>query len=117
MGKVGKATTTRRAPAQTPEARENQLIALAMDKVEERMLAGKASAQEYVYFLKLGSTKAQLELEKIKQENELIRAKKENLESLKKQEELYTEAITAMRSYAGVSNEPDDPDEIVLGID
>lgn len=117
MGQAGKSTRKRRAPAQTPEARENQLIALAMDRVEERMLEGKASAQEYVYFLKLGSTKAQLELEKIKQENELIRAKKENLESAKKQEELYTQAIEAMRSYAGVSSEPDDPDEIVLGIE
>ena len=117
MDKAEKSTRKRRAPAQTPEARENQLIALAMDRVEERMLEGKASAQEYVYFLKLGSAKAQLELEKIKQENELIRAKKENLESAKKQEELYTQAIEAMRSYAGVSSEPDDPDEIVLGIE
>lgn len=117
MGKVEKSTRKRMAPAQTPEARENQLISLAMDRVEERMMTGKASAQEYVYFLKLGSTKAQLELEKIKQENELIRAKKENLEAAKKQEEMYTKAITAMRSYTGVDNEPDNPEQIVFGID
>lgn len=117
MAQTTKSTKKRRAPASTPEARESQLISLAVDCVEERMRNGTASAQEYIHFLKLASTKAQLELEKIKRENEFLKAKKEALESNKKSEEMYTKAITAMRSYAGVANEPDDPEEVVLGID
>ncbi len=108
-----KSTARRKAPAPTPEARENQLISLAVDCVEERMRNGTASAQEYVHFLKLATTKSQLELEKTKSEIEMIRAKKAVMESAKKTEEMYAKAIAAMRSYAGVSD--DDQDEIILG--
>lgn len=117
MSKTAKSTQRKKAPAQTPEARENQMIALSMDCVEERMRSGKASAQEYVYFLKLGSMKAQLELEKLRNENELLKAKSEALESAKKTEELYRDAITAMRSYSGADNESNDTNQVILGID
>lgn len=88
-------------PALTPEARENQLISLAVDLVEQRLLDGTASSQETTHFLKLGSTKHKLEMEKLRVENELIIAKKEQLQSQKKQEELFEAAIKAMRSYNG----------------
>lgn len=94
-------------PALTPEARENQLIALAVDLVEERLLNGTASSQETTHFLKLGSTKNQLEMEKLKEENKLLQAKTEALQSAKKTEELFEEAINAMRRYSGHG----DPDE------
>lgn len=109
-----KSTSRRKAPAPTPEARENQLIALAVDCVEERMRNGTASAQEYVHFLKLATAKSQLELEKTKSEIEMLRAKKSAIESTKRTDEMYAKAIAAMRSYAGVSN---DEDEIILGDD
>lgn len=94
-------------PALTPEARENQLIALATDLVEQRLLDGTASSQETTYFLKQGSMKTKLELEKLKEENALLKAKTENLQSQKRVEELYMEALNAMRSYAG-QGEPDE---------
>lgn len=94
-------------PALTPEARENQLIALAVDLVEERLLNGTASSQETTHFLKLGSMKNQLEMEKLKEENKLLQAKTEALQSAKKTEELFEEAINAMRRYSGHG----DPDE------
>ena len=56
-------------PALNPEARENQLIALAVDLVEQRLLDGTASSQETTHFLKLGSMKNQLEMEKLREEN------------------------------------------------
>ena len=117
MKKAENSPRKRRAPATTPEERERQLISLALDCVEERMRNGTASAQEYVHFLKLASTKEQLELEKIRSENELLQAKKAALESAKRTEEMYTKAIAAMRSYAGIVDGNDDPDEIVLGVD
>ncbi len=117
MKKVENSPRKKRAPAPTPEAREQQMIALAVDCVEERMRNGTASAQEYVHFLRLATTKQQLELEKIRNENELLIAKKEALEAAKRTEEMYTKAISAMRSYAGVTNGADETDEVVLGID
>lgn len=115
MGKV-KTSSLKHAPAPTPEARENQLIALAVDRVEERMRNGTASAQEYVHFLKLATTKSQLELEKTKSEIEMLKAKKEAIEAQRKTEEMYRNAIAAMRSYTGVGDD-DISDKVVLGTD
>ena len=91
-------------PALTPEARENQLIALAVDLVQQRLIDGSASSQETTHFLKLGSMKNQLEMEKLREENKLLKAKTESIQSAKRVEELYAEAINAMRLYSGNSN-------------
>ena len=112
MAKVGKNTTssstTRKIrPDINPEARENQLISLAIDLVEQRLIDGTASSQETTHFLKLGSSKAMLEKEKLAKENELLRAKTEALESQKEVEKLYKDALKAMREYSG-NGDPDD---------
>lgn len=103
MAKVKNDNTTKRKirPALTPEARENQLIALAVDLVEKRLIEGTASSQETTHFLKLGSTKNQLEMEKLREENKLLQARTEALQSAKKSEELFNEAIKAMQRYSG----------------
>lgn len=88
-------------PATNPEAREKQLIALAVDLVEQRLLDGTASSQETTHFLKLGSMKNRLEMEKLQEENRFLQAKTEALQSAKRVEELYSEAISAMRRYSG----------------
>ena len=97
-------------PALTPEARENQLIALAVDLVEQRLLDGSASSQETTHFLKLGSMKNQLEMEKLREENKLLKAKTESIQSAKRVEELYAEAINAMRRYSGNRSSSDEGD-------
>lgn len=94
-------------PALTPKSRENQLISLAVDLAERQLMEGTASSQVITHYLKLGSTKEQLEKEKLIEENKLLRAKTENLQSMKRVEELYTEALNAMRNYAG-QGEPDE---------
>ena len=91
-------------PALTPEARENQLIALAVDLVEERLRNGTASSQETTHFLKLGSPKALLEKKKLEKEVELIEAKAKALERNERMEELYANAIKAMQKYAGAGD-------------
>ena len=95
-------------PALTPEARENQLISLAVDLVEQRLIDGTASSQETTHFLKLGSIKNRLEMEKLEEENRLLKAKTESIQSQKRVEELYAEALNAMRSYAGQVGDNDD---------
>ena len=102
MAKAKATGTVRKIrPALTPEARENQLISLATDLVEQRLLDGTASSQETTHFLKLGSTKNRLELAKLEEENKLLRAKTEALQSQKRVEELYTNALNSMRRYSG----------------
>ena len=88
-------------PASTPEGRENQMISLAVDLAERQLREGTASAQVITHFLKLATTREQLEKEKLERENELLRAKTEALESAKRVEELYANALNAMRNYSG----------------
>ena len=95
-------------PALTPEARENQMIALAVDLVEQRLLDGTASSQETTHFLKLSSMKNRLEMEKLQEENRLLKARTEALQSAKRVEELYSEAIKAMRRYSGQGSDDDE---------
>lgn len=88
-------------PATTPEGRESQLISLAVDLAERQMIDGTATSQVISHYLKLGSTRERLEQERLAQENELLKAKIEQLASAKRVEELYESALNAMRSYAG----------------
>lgn len=88
-------------PAMNPEARENQMIALAVDLAEQQLRDGTASSQVITHYLKLGSTKEKIEKEILEKQKELIAAKTEALQSTKRIEELYTEAMEAMKDYGG----------------
>ena len=100
---------TPRKPATTPEAREQEVISQAIDLAEQQIKDGNASSQVITHFLKLGSSREQLEQERLEHENELTRVKIEAIESQKRVEELYMEALNAMRNYAGGSlgSDPD----------
>lgn len=91
-----------RRRALTPEARENQLIDLAVDLAEKQLAEGTASPMVIAHYIKMGSTKERLEREKLKRENEHLRAKTESLQSAKRLEEIYQNAIDAFRDYRGV---------------
>ena len=88
-------------PALTPEARENQMIALAMDLVEQRLRDGTASSQETTHFLKAASNKNKLEMERLRLENELTAAKTKAIADSAEIKVLYEEALKAMRRYGG----------------
>ena len=94
-------STTPMRPGLTPEARENQLISLAIDLVEKRLMEGTASSQETTHFLKLATTKARIEKEILEKQKELIVAKTDALQSQKRSEEMFAEAIQAFRKYSG----------------
>lgn len=100
---IGSSSTTvkKRRPALTPETKEQQMISDAMDLAEKQLREGTASSQVITHFLKLGTTKAQLEKAKLEHETELLKAKKDALQSQKRQEELFMEAIKAFQSYSG----------------
>lgn len=101
-------TKQRGKPALTPEARENQLIALAMDEAERQLREGTASSQIIAHFVKQGTVKAQLELERLRHENALLEAKTEALQSAQRMEELYANAIKAMQRYSGNGGDDDE---------
>lgn len=100
----------RSRPALTPEARENQLVSLAIDLAEKQLREGTASSQVITHYLKLGSTKERIEKEILEKQKELIEAKTINLQSAQRVEELYANALEAMRNYSGSVNRNDSDD-------
>ena len=101
-----------RPPAESPEARENQLISAAVNLAEKQLLDGTASPSVITHYLRLASGRERLEREKLERENEVLRAKAEAYESNRRTEELYEKAIEAMRSYSGLDNSEEfDPEE------
>ncbi len=109
MKKVKTSESSRKMrPALTPEARENQLISLAVDLAEKQLMEGTASSQVITHYLKLATTREKLENEKKMKEMELLQAKTEAIESSKRIEAMYTEALNAMRSYSGMGDSEDD---------
>jgi hypothetical protein len=103
---------SRRRPATTSEDRENQIAADAYDLAEKQIRNGTASSQVITHFLKLGSTREELEKERLRYENDLTLAKIKAMESAERMEELYQEAIQAMRTYSPGSMPPEVDDEI-----
>lgn len=101
----------RRPPARTQRARENQLISLAYDRVEERLTRGEASAQEYSHFLKAGSSREKLEQARIEMQSRLDQARIDSMEAMERREQMFGEAIRAMRSYQGEEPMPDEEDD------
>jgi hypothetical protein len=107
MPRVKKQSTSEPAkkmrPALTPEARENQMIALAEKLAEEQLRNGTASSQIITHYLKLATVREQLEKENLKEDIKLKKAKTDAIESAQKMEELYAEAIKAMSMYGGAN--------------
>lgn len=91
--------------ASTPEGRENEMIMLAYQEVERRIRDHTATSQELCHFLKMGSEKERLEREKLEVEMELQRVRADSIESGKHMEELYNNAIAAMKFYSGVEED------------
>lgn len=114
MKKSGTVTPTSHVklgrPAITPENREQQLVAMATDLLEQRLADGTASSQEVTTILKQGSIKAQLEREILQLQKELIAAKTEAIRREEHKEALFKEAIEAMKRYSGANRNDEDDD-------
>lgn len=95
-------------PQMTPQAMENQLVAMAYESARNRIANGTASAQEIVYFLKLGSPRSKFELANLEAQNRLLEAKTESIETEKNVEVLYNDVVKAMRVYSGEASLDDE---------
>lgn len=98
---VSSSTARKGRPASDPDARESQMISLAVDLAEKQLIEGTASAQVITHYLKLATTKERIEREILERQKDLITAKTEALKSEKRVEELYSEALQAMSRYRG----------------
>lgn len=101
----------KRAPAKTFEAAEQQLIHLSTKEAEKRIKNGTATSQILLHYLKMGSVTEELSREKLRNENRLLEAKVEQIASAQRIEELYANAIIAMRDYGGKKIEPDEEED------
>lgn len=110
MGRTSKKDGPMR-PGLTPEAREDQLVALATNLAEEQLREGTASSQVITHYLKIGSTKERIEKDILREQKELIIAKTDALKGGKNVEKLYGDALKAMRKYSGQMDEEDDQGE------
>ncbi len=91
----------KQAPPRTIEEAEKRNIMLAMQLAEQQLENGTASAQLITHFVKLGSVKAEYDLENLKQSNILLTAKSEAIKSQQNSEKKYAEAIAAFKRYNG----------------
>ncbi len=109
MANVTKKSTSKKSPriAQTPQAQENEMIALAMEAAREKIENGTASSQIIVHFLQLGTEKARLEREKLEAETTLAAAKAEAMKSIQTSEQIAQDALAAFRMYQGTNFVPE----------
>lgn len=103
-----KVETPKGSPATTPKDREDELIKLAVDLAEQQLRDGTASTQVIVHYLKLGSTRGMLENEMLENKTKLVKAQTDSVQSSKKVEELYKNALDAMRLYSGAGSIEDE---------
>lgn len=106
MGKTAakqtaKPSQRKEPPARSLEARENQMIALAVDLAEQQLRDGTASSQVITHYLKLGSTREKIEQRNKELDTELKAAKAEAIRAAERIEDIYAEAIASMKRYAG----------------
>lgn len=104
---VNNSPKPKRRPALSPDARENQMISLAVDLAEKQLRDGTASSQVITHFLKLASSKERLEKEILEKQKDLITAKTKAFDSQEEIKSLYADALKAMKRYSG-QDEPDD---------
>ena len=97
-------------PAISPEAREMQLISKAYDLAEKQLTEGTASSQVIAHFLKLGTTRAELEKEKLRIENRKTEAQIKSLQNADEMDKKIEKVLKAMRNYQGYGD-PDEYDE------
>ena len=92
-------------PARGIEKQEQQLIAKAVDLAERQLEEGTASAQVITHYLKLGTTREQLEKEKLRKENELLKSDKYKDVVIAKYKEKYEEVRDKLSRGFGISKD------------
>lgn len=85
----------------TLEAREREMVSLAVDLAEKQLREGTASAAVIQHYLKLGASDYPLRMERLQRQNDLYAAKKEAIERDAQNEQIAKDAVEAMMRYSG----------------
>lgn len=101
-------TPERLRPSLSRESDENQCISLSIDIAKEMLQNRTAPPSMILHFLKLATTREQIERETMQLQQELMVAKKQALESQARSEQLFADAMKAMRRYSGEEDETED---------
>lgn len=104
---------SKRAPAMSLEAHQNQMISLANKCAEEQLRKGTASSQIICHYLKMGSERERLAVEQARADLELTKAKTKAIESADQINEMFTKALKVFSSYRGETDEEDEDEEDV----
>ena len=91
----------KRPPARTPEDRENQLMASAIDLVEKQIAEGTVSSQVLTHYIRMSSSRNRLEEQKLRLETERIRVQNDDILRAREREEDYDKVLIALRRYQG----------------
>jgi hypothetical protein len=78
---------------------ENRLVALTMSEAERRIMAHTASDAMLIHFLKLGSTRNELEIERMRRETELMAARRTSIQQQSSSGDDYQNVINAILGY------------------
>ena len=92
---------TRSRPALTLEGSETENIALAINEAKRQLKNHTASSQVIVHYLKLGTAERQLELERMRRENDLLEAKAQSIRDSARSSESAEKALAAFKRYSG----------------
>lgn len=92
------------SPALTDDAEELQMISLARQLSMERMKSGTASAQEIVYWLKMGSSEKRIEKEILEEQKKLVKAKTKAINDAEVTAKAYQDAVAALKTYQGIED-------------
>lgn len=101
----------RRPQASSPEIQETRMVNYAMQLAEKQLIEGTASPSVITHFLKIGSMRERKELERLENENKLLAARADIIESTKRSEELFVEAMKVFSLYNGTSRQNDEEDD------
>lgn len=96
-----KTEKSRKSPAMSKEGHDNRMISLANKCAEEQLRKGTASSQIICHYLKMGSEKERLAIEREKAELDLLKAKTKSIESADRMNEMFTQALKVFSSYRG----------------
>lgn len=101
----------RKSAARTPEAREQEMIALAMDLAEQKLRDGSAPAPLVMLFAKAGLDRERLEREGLEINNRLGHTKASQIEQMTQSNEKLDRVFKALRTYQGMPDEDEGEDE------
>lgn len=103
MAKKKQAEEKGMRPASTPEAREQQLINLAVNLAEKQLREGTASPSIINHYLKMASNREVIEREILQKQSKLLEVKAQSISNEKENEKMAKAALEAMKNYTSGS--------------